>query len=246
MRVALLVFLFAVVGLVVVDGVEERSASLADADADSMVVRAVIDDRGSGGDQPGAPAEAGALPDDLGSTTSTMVALATVPIAPPSTVPVVELHPLTVPTGDSPQPVRIRVSSLVVDAAVIAVGVDDVGDFDVPSAEQVGWYRFGPTPGDQGSAVLAAHVDYNRRPGVFSRLHEAVEGDRIEIEFDDGSIERFAVTTQLLYDKSVLPAAELFRSDGRPVLRLITCGGTFDEAAGHYRGNRVVTAVPVD
>ena len=37
----------------------------------------------------------------------------------------------------------------------------------------------------------------------------------------------------------------LFRKSGDPVLRLITCGGTFDREQLSYKGNLVVTAVPV-
>ncbi|MCW2756635.1 MAG: hypothetical protein JWO46_381, partial [Nocardioidaceae bacterium] len=37
----------------------------------------------------------------------------------------------------------------------------------------------------------------------------------------------------------------VYRGDGRPSLRLITCGGTFDRHSGHYLDNVVVLATPV-
>jgi hypothetical protein len=46
------------------------------------------------------------------------------------------------------------------------------------------------------------------------------------------------------YDKTKIPLAKYFATDGAPRLTLITCGGPFNEATGHYRDNVVVTAVP--
>ena len=45
-------------------------------------------------------------------------------------------------------------------------------------------------------------------------------------------------------DKTRLPTAQLFARDGPPLLTLITCGGEFDRAAGHFRDNVVVHARP--
>ena len=45
----------------------------------------------------------------------------------------------------------------VVGAAVVPVGLAPNRQMEVPAAADVGWYRLGPRPGDNGSAVLAAH-----------------------------------------------------------------------------------------
>jgi len=37
----------------------------------------------------------------------------------------------------------------------------------------------------------------------------------------------------------------LFRTDGPPMLTLVTCGGPFDSATHHYRDNIVVSAAPI-
>ncbi len=55
----------------------------------------------------------------------------------------------------------------------------------------------------------------------------------------------YQVETIVLYDKAELPSAELFRATGAHALHLVTCGGTFDPEARSYRGNQVVTAVPI-
>ncbi len=143
-------------------------------------------------------------------------------------------------------PVRVRVPAIEIDAPVVRVGVDTAGSLDVPDPRQVGWYEHGPTPGATGAAVLAAHVDLDRVAGVFYHLDDVLPGDRIYIDFDDGSTQRFEVVDDVLYDKTALPESELFRRSGDPALHLVTCGGEFDPAKHHYLGNRVVTARLLD
>ncbi len=147
---------------------------------------------------------------------------------------------------DQNGPVSVRIAAIGLEAQVRSVGVDDNNDFDVPEAELVGWYKHGPAPGDTGSTVLAAHVDYGGRPGAFFDLSALSTGEELEVEMGDGTIHRYRIIENVLYDKTTLPAAELFRKDGDEVLRLITCGGTFDSSERSYLGNVVVTAVPVD
>lgn len=150
-------------------------------------------------------------------------------------------------TGESgPDPVAVRIGDIALEAPVLAVGVDDQNQLAVPAADTVGWYRFSATPGDPGATVLAAHVDYGGRPGAFFDLAELRPGDRVEVELSDGSVLAFRVTGNTEYDKTRLPAEELFRKDGAPVLQLITCGGSFDPARRTYLANVVVTAIPDD
>jgi hypothetical protein len=56
--------------------------------------------------------------------------------------------------------VRLAVPALGVDAPVEPVGIRDDGQMALPDdVDRLGWYRFGPVPGAEGSAVLAGHVD---------------------------------------------------------------------------------------
>lgn len=142
-------------------------------------------------------------------------------------------------------PIRLRVPAIGVDAPVVRAGVDAEGQFEVPGPNQVGWYEHGPLPGAPGSSVLAAHVDLGHEPGAFFLLHSVLPGDRVYIDFDDGSSATFEIIGDTLYDKTALPEHELFRRDGEAVIQLVTCGGTFDSTTRHYRGNRVVTARPM-
>ena len=145
------------------------------------------------------------------------------------------------------RPASLRIPAKAVDAPIVPRAIDPVtGAFDLPpDASTVAWWEPGPAPGEPGSAVLAAHVDYGGRVGVFYRLAEAAPGERVEVGYNDGTVRAFQVTGVVHYAKSSLPVADVFRPGGAPVLTLVTCGGTFDPVSGHYTDNTVVTAVPV-
>ena len=92
--------------------------------------------------------------------------------------------------------------------------------------------------------MLAAHVDFGGRLGAFFHLEDAVAGDEVEVDLDDGSVRRFRVVSLGRFPRGALPVDELFTRTGPPVLTLITCGGDFDAATRHYTENVVVRAVP--
>lgn len=145
-----------------------------------------------------------------------------------------------------PVPIRLRFGAIDVEAPIVPVGVEANAELEVPGATEVGWYEFGPRPGEkEGSAVLAAHVDYNGRRGVFFELRTVAAGDRLEVEFDDGTVRRFEVVSLDQYAKDELPFDRVFARSGTPVLTLITCGGDFDSSARSYEDNVVVYAIPV-
>jgi LPXTG-site transpeptidase (sortase) family protein len=148
---------------------------------------------------------------------------------------------------DPTTPRAIRIDRLGVDAVVVPVGVRvGTGELDVPpSTTDVAWYRYGATPGQDGSAVLAAHVDYDGRKGVFFRLTELAPGDEVAVTDARGEVRRFVVDSTRHVAKRSLSAEELFRDAGAPVLTLVTCGGDFDRRARSYRDNVIVQARPV-
>lgn len=146
---------------------------------------------------------------------------------------------------EGPKPVRIEIDSIGIDdGTVIGVGVDDAGSFDVPTHDEIGWYKYGPAPGQFGSAVLAAHVVLNGTDGAFRHLADLDQGDAVRIDFDDGSTEEFTILGLDQYAKADLPLKEIFRRDGDPQLVLITCGGEYDPATNGYRDNIVAVAAP--
>ncbi len=141
-----------------------------------------------------------------------------------------------------PVPVEVRIGEIGLQAPILSVGVDDQNQFDVPAADTVGWYQYSSSPGADGATVLAAHVDYGGVAGAFFNLAELLPGETLELEMNDGSVLRYEVTGNTEYDKRELPANDLFRKDGAPVLQLITCGGTFNPNERSYNANVVVTA----
>jgi LPXTG-site transpeptidase (sortase) family protein len=151
------------------------------------------------------------------------------------------------PPGEAiPMPVGLRIDSLdIADAAVVDVGVERNGEMEIPGATEIGWYRFGSSPGEPGSAVLAAHIAFNGRDGVFRNLDEIAVGDIVEVLYDDGSSQRFEITETAQYAKDELPINRVFAKDGSPELTLITCGGDFNRSLNGYTDNVVAYAAPV-
>jgi LPXTG-site transpeptidase (sortase) family protein len=129
-----------------------------------------------------------------------------------------------------------------------AYGVDDNGQMDVPdNVIEVGWYKFGPSPGEPGSAVLAAHVDLaGPGRGLFYDLGQVEVGDTVVVTYEDGDERSFQVVARSTYPKSELPLDVIFSRSGDPVLTLVTCGGGFSRSTGRYDSNVVVFAIPSD
>lgn len=146
-----------------------------------------------------------------------------------------------------PAPVSIRVGGIDIEAPVVPVGVEDDGQMEIPSdVDEIGWYAFGPSPGEAGSAVLAGHVSGgNQGRGVFYDLKRVEPGDIVEVDHEDGSTSRYEVVGVETVDKGDLPVDRIFSREGDPVLTLITCGGSFSRSLNSYDSNVVVVAVPL-
>lgn len=172
----------------------------------------------------------------------------TVPVEPAPTT-TTEPPPVADPPSEDEkpitEPVELRVDALGIRAPIAPYGVDAGGQMEVPdNVTEVGWYRFGPKPGEPGSAVLAAHVAMaGLGPGVFYELDTMAEGDSIVVTYRDGSRAEFRVVARDTYLKDELPLDVVFSRQGPPVLTLITCGGGFNRSIGRYDSNVVVYAV---
>jgi LPXTG-site transpeptidase (sortase) family protein len=143
----------------------------------------------------------------------------------------------------SAPPARIRIPAIGVSAPVVRLGLKPDGTLEVPSDfDDTGWYTGGPAPGETGPAVIAGHIDSHRGPAVFYRLRELRRGDQVSVERADGSSVRFTVDGIAQYPKRAFPTEAVFGPSPDPILRLITCGGSFDRSQRSYRDNVVVTA----
>jgi sortase (surface protein transpeptidase) len=146
-------------------------------------------------------------------------------------------------------PVRVIIPAIGVNAPVISEGTDSSGALQVPplsgpQASDVGWWDGGSAPGQDGPAVLAGHIDSAAAgPLVFWNLHKLVAGDSVETVLANGSKVWFKVTVLQEVSKNAFPTQQVYGPTSGPTLRLITCGGTFSSAAGHYQDNLIVYAV---
>ena len=109
-------------------------------------------------------------------------------------------------------------------------------------ARTVAWYRYGAHPGAPGVAVIAAHADYDGRPGAFAGLATMEPGQRLRVGFRRGGEREFRVIARRSYDKRRLPR-RLFATSGPAALALVTCGGRFDRETRTYERNTVIWAV---
>jgi hypothetical protein len=145
------------------------------------------------------------------------------------------------------RPVQVSLGSVGVDLPVRPVGVAADGQMQLPPDPRVlGWYRYGPAPGAStgGSVVVAGHLDSRRLGlGPLVRLRDLQVGDRVVVTTADGATSRYTVRQIARFDRQALPA-EVFSRSGPELLRIVTCGGEYDAAAGGYEQNLVVTAVP--
>jgi sortase (surface protein transpeptidase) len=147
-------------------------------------------------------------------------------------------------TGHDAAGWRLSIPTIGVDAPITAVGLDGDGAMQVPDTDTVGWYRLGPRPGEPGPAVLVGHVDSRTGPAVFHRLRELRRGDRIVVHHGNGTTSTFTIRRTERHPKTALPAERIWPRTTTPLLRLITCGGSFDRAARSYRDNVIVYAAP--
>ena len=139
------------------------------------------------------------------------------------------------------QPIRITIRSIAVNAQVGTLGLQPDHQVMVPTNTRVvGWYKDGPPPGQIGSAVILGHVDSTKGPGVFFDLKSLMAGARISVVLRNGTVTNFSVTKVVQYSKSSFPDRLVYGSHGTRSLQLVTCGGTFDHATGHYESNVVV------
>ncbi len=158
------------------------------------------------------------------------------------------------PQSSEPAPVAAPASLTIpligVKTNLITLGLAAGGAMQVPSTVSVaGWYTGSPRPGSIGSSIIVGHVDgkvnATETRGVFFRLNTLKAGDKIFVKRADGTTVEFHVTKVQQYLKDQFPTQDVYGPTPDAELRLITCGGVFDDASGHYLSNIVVYATQV-
>jgi LPXTG-site transpeptidase (sortase) family protein len=149
-------------------------------------------------------------------------------------------------TAEVAEPVSLVIPAIGVSTSLVHLGLTSKGALQVPPTTAVaGWYTGSPRPGAIGSAVIAGHIDSYLGPGVFYRLSQLQLGDRVYVRRADGTLAVFKVTQVQMYPKDDFPTTAVYGATPTPELRLITCGGTFDDSTGSYLSNTVVYATQV-
>ena len=149
--------------------------------------------------------------------------------------------------ADGPVPTRLQIASLGIDAPISPIGIDmATGTLGVsPDIHRLGWWHDGEAPGaGSGAVLIAGHVDSAKAgAGALFALKTAKAGETVTVTTSDGQTHTYKIVSVKQVLKKDLPL-DVYSQKGPPRLVVVTCGGPFDQATGHYLDNIIVTAVP--
>ncbi len=175
------------------------------------------------------------------------------PYAPPA----YELPPAYVPPPAAPPdagalapqaPARLVIGAIGLDAPIVPVGLNELGDFIVPDHD-VGWYTGSAAPGQGENIVLWGHVlpflHAPHIPAPFARLKELAPGAQVTVIDAAGRAHAYVVTQQI----RVTPEqVEYVFNQGRELLTMVSCIGEGIYANGgivDYTERLITIAEPV-
>lgn len=166
----------------------------------------------------------------------------------PQTIPPTQSGPATGATAkagmDASTPKSLTIPAIDVDTSIMELGLTQNNELEVPSLGKnapAGWYQRSPTPGEVGPSLIVGHVDSAEDgPAVFFDLGSLQPGDTLTVTREDNSKATFSVDDVTDYGKDNFPDFKVYGNTDDPEIRLITCGGDFDEQTGHYEDNIVV------
>jgi hypothetical protein len=143
-------------------------------------------------------------------------------------------------------PVSIWIPDINVRSNLLQLGLNPDRTVQVPPLSrnsQAGWYRYSPTPGQLGPAVILGHVDSAEYgPGIFFRLGALRQGNLVEVARSDHTVGVFRIERVVSYPKDHFPTLDVYGNTDHAALRLITCGGKFDFSTRNYESNIVAYA----
>ena len=144
------------------------------------------------------------------------------------------------PVGRS-RPVHLTIPTLGISVSLSELGLNPDNTVQVPTDfAQPGWYKYGPAPGQRGSAVILGHVDSYRGLAVFFYLDRLRPGNQVIVTTANGRTLTFSVIGLRMYPKSSFPDRLVYGPRPYAALQLVTCGGVFDHQEGSYLSNIVV------
>jgi sortase A len=141
-------------------------------------------------------------------------------------------------------PVRLRIPTINIDAALDYVGLTPLGTLGVPAGPtNAAWYDQGPRPGEEGNAVIDGHFGYkNHIPAVFDNLYELQTGDILYVEDAQGTTTAFVVRELRTYGRNEDDTNVFVSNDGKAHLNLITCQGVWSATQKSFSNRLVVFA----
>lgn len=155
-------------------------------------------------------------------------------------------HPDT-KTLPASAPTSVSIPAIDVKSSMLTTGQNPDGSIEVPQMgpdyDKAAWYKGSPSPGQVGPSVILGHIDSAKKgPSVFFRLGALEPGDTTSVTRADGTVAVFTVDRVEQYPKSEFPTLKVYGNTGNAQLRLITCGGAFNDREGSYVDDTVVYA----
>lgn len=146
-------------------------------------------------------------------------------------------------------PIGLRIPAIDIASTLKQIGLTSKGEISTPPLvkdSHAYWLTASPTPGQLGPATIIGHVDSAAYgPGVFFKLGDLRQRDKIYVTRSDGRLAVFEVERVVEYTKADFPTNEVYGNIDHAGLRLITCGGTFNSSSHSYESNIVVYAALV-
>ena len=143
-------------------------------------------------------------------------------------------------------PLQLAIPAIGVSTDLLQLGLNPDHSVQVPPLSrhsEAGWYKYSPTPGQLGPAVILGHVDSAEYgPAVFFRLGALRPGNTLSITRADHTAAVFRIDRVVSYPKDHFPTLQVYGNTGNAALRLITCGGKFDFTTRNYESNIVAYA----
>lgn len=142
-------------------------------------------------------------------------------------------------------PVGLRIDSINASSTLVPLGLNANRTVAVPPVAtpmQASWYRLGPAPGAPGPAVILGHVNGDGKEGIFARLNEVKPGDQVKVSRADGKTAVFTVTKLQQVAKNAFPTTAVYGDTPAAELRLVTCGGDFDQSKHSYADSIIAFA----
>lgn len=135
------------------------------------------------------------------------------------------------------KPLSLTIPKISIDTSIVEVGyVPETQAMEVPAdASQVGWYKYGPSPGTTGSSLLSGHFDTpTGAPAIFYNLSQLKVGDYFYITNDHEEQLRYVVDNVFNLPLDNFPKDLLYGEKETSRVSLITCAGVWNPQTKLY------------